>query len=412
MIENSPSAATSTNDNLVVRKKWIVRLAVLFVTIAISYLVYWFITSRHSEYCDDAYVTANIIQITPQVAGTVVSVAVNETDFVRAGDVLVTLDKANQEVALQEAEARLAQTVREVRTLYTAARGLTAAVSQHRAELQQAQADMVKAQADFVRRQPLAVTGAVSGEELQHAKTALEIAQKHVLAMTEGMKNAGEQLQGNLALTSNLTIRSHPKVLAAASEVKLAYLNLKRSEIISPIEGYVGKRNVQLGQRVAIGTPLLTIVPLKEVWVDANYKEAQLRRIRIGQTVSLTADIYGTKVSYDAHVIGIGSGTGSAFALLPAQNATGNWIKVVQRVPVRIAFDPSEVAAHPLRVGMSMESTVDTSSSGTRVLSDVTTPSNATETNLYNTHEKASDILIQNIIIQNVGDKLTPKAHQ
>jgi len=411
MIENSPSAATSTNDNLVVRKKWIVRLAVLFVTIAISYLVYWFITSRHSEYCDDAYVTANIIQITPQVAGTVVSVAVNETDFVRAGDVLVTLDKANQEVALQEAEARLAQTVREVRTLYTSTRALTAAVSQHRAELQQAQADMVKAQADFVRRQPLAVTGAVSGEELQHAKTTLEIAQKQVLAMTEAMKNAGEQLQGNLALTSNLTIRSHPKVLAAASEVKLAYLNLKRSEIISPIEGYVGKRNVQLGQRVAIGTPLLTIVPLKEVWVDANYKEAQLRRIRIGQTVSLTADIYGTKVSYHAHVIGIGSGTGSAFALLPAQNATGNWIKVVQRVPVRIAFDPSEVAAHPLRVGMSMESTVDTSSSGTRVLSDVTTPSNATETNLYNTHEKASDILIQNIIIQNVGDKLTPKAH-
>jgi len=386
-----------------------VRLTVLFITMAISYLVYWYITSRHYEYSDDAYVAANIIQITPQVAGTVVSVAVNETDFVRAGDVLVTLDNANQAVVLQEAEARLAQMVREVRTLYTATRGLSAAVSQHRAELQQAQADMLNAQADFVRRQPLALTGAVSGEELQHAKTALEIAHKHVLALTEAMNSAGEQLQGNLALTSNLTIRTHPKVLAAATEVKLAYLNLKRSEIISPIEGYVGKRNVQLGQRVAIGAPLLTIIPLKQVWVDANYKEAQLRRIRIGQTVSMTADIYGTKVDYHARVIGIGSGTGSAFALLPAQNATGNWIKVVQRVPVRIALDPAEVAAHPLRVGMSMESTVDTSSKGTQVLADAMTPSNATETKLYKTHEKASDTLVQNIITQNIGDKLTPK---
>ncbi len=410
MSEKSPSDTTYVKGNLDQRRKWIVRLVILFITMAISYSVYWYLTSRHYEYTDDAYVAANMVQITPQVAGTVVSVAVNETDFVRAGEVLITLDSTNQEVALEEANAKLAQTVREVRAIYIATHGLTATVAQHRAELQQAQADLLNAQTDFVRRQPLVLTGAVSVEEFQHAKTALEVAHNHVLALTETMNNASEQLQGNLALTSGLTTRTHPKVISAATEVKLAYLNFKRCEIISPIEGYVGKRNVQLGQRIAIGAPLLTIIPLKKIWVDANYKEPQLRHIRIGQSVSLKADIYGEKVDYHARVIGIGSGTGSAFALLPAQNATGNWIKVVQRVPVRIALNPAEVVAHPLRVGMSVESTVDTSSTGTQVLADATMPRDATFTKLYESEGKASDALVQNIIIQNIGDKLVPKA--
>ena len=235
MSEKSPSDTTYVKGNLDQRRKWIVRLVILFITLAISYSVYWYLTSRHYEYTDDAYVAANMVQITPQVAGTVVSVAVNETDFVRAGEVLITLDSTNQEVALEEANAKLAQTVREVRAIYIATHGLTATVAQHRAELQQAQADLLNAQTDFVRRQPLVLTGAVSVEEFQHAKTALEVAHNHVLALTETMNNASEQLQGNLALTSGLTTRTHPKVISAATEVKLAYLNFKRCEIISPM---------------------------------------------------------------------------------------------------------------------------------------------------------------------------------
>jgi membrane fusion protein (multidrug efflux system) len=308
-------------------------------------------------------------------------------------------------VALDDAEAQLAQTVREVRTLYAVNNSLTATLAQHRAELAQAQVDMRNAQADLARRQPLVATGAVSQEELQHAQTAVEVARSHVAALTAALTTAQEQLLTNQALTGGIAVRNHPRVKAAAVKVQQAYLDLHRVAILAPVDGYVGKRNVQLGQRVAIGVPLLTVIPLKQIWVDANFKEAQLRHIRMGQPVALTADIYGDKVDFHGRVAGIGAGTGAAFALLPAQNATGNWIKVVQRVPVRIALDSKEVVAHPLRVGMSMEATVDLSTQDGAVLADATSPREAAQTEVYSGAAHTADALINQIIDSNLGEK-------
>jgi len=380
-------------------------LAGIFAIAAIIYTAYWYLVARNYEYSDDAYVAANIVQITPQVAGTAVAITVNETDFVKAGEVLIRLDSTNAEIALQEAQAQLAQTVREVRTLYAANSGLTSTLAQHRAELQQARADLLNAQADFNRRESLLATGAVSQEDVQHAQTALDAALNHVAASSAALNTAKEQLRGNEALTAGISVTNHPRVQAAAARVKQAYLDLKRGSILSPVDGYVGKRNVQLGQRVAIGMPLLTIIPLREIWVDANYKESQLRHIRIGQRVALTSDIYGSKVDYHGHVSGIGSGTGAAFALLPAQNATGNWIKVVQRVPVRIALDEQEVAAHPLRVGMSMEATVDLASPGTSALANAATPREENQTQVYSRDDHEVDAMVARIIAANLGKR-------
>jgi membrane fusion protein (multidrug efflux system) len=405
MSEQNKSEITQVTANSTARKKWMLVLAVIFVLAALAYLVHWYIHGRHFEYSDDAYVSANIVQITPQVAGTVVAIAVNETDFVRAGEVLVTLDSTNAQVALDDAEAQLAQTVREVRTLYAVNNSLTATLAQHRAELAQAQVDMRNAQADLARRQPLVATGAVSQEELQHAQTAVEVARSHVAALTAALTTAQEQLLTNQALTGGIAVRNHPRVKAAAVKVQQAYLDLHRVAILAPVDGYVGKRNVQLGQRVAIGVPLLTVIPLKQIWVDANFKEAQLRHIRMGQPVALTADIYGDKVDFHGRVAGIGAGTGAAFALLPAQNATGNWIKVVQRVPVRIALDSKEVVAHPLRVGMSMEATVDLSTQDGAVLADATSPREAAQTEVYSGAAHTADALINQIIDSNLGEK-------
>lgn len=403
MSESAPDSSLPTNGNQTKRKKWMMALAGIFAIVAILYTAYWYLVARNYEYSDDAYVAANIVQITPQVAGTAVAITVNETDFVKAGEVLIKLDSTNAEIALQEAQAQLAQTVREVRTLYAASSGLTSTLAQHRAELQQARVDLLNAQADFKRRESLLATGAVSREDVQHAQTALDAALNHVAASSAALKTAKEQLRGNEALISGISVLNHPRVQAAAARVKQAYLDLKRGSILSPVDGYVGKRNVQLGERVAIGMPLLTIIPLKEIWVDANYKESQLRHIRIGQRVALTSDIYGSKVDYHGHVSGIGSGTGAAFALLPAQNATGNWIKVVQRVPVRIALDKQEVDAHPLRVGMSMEATVDLASPGTSALANAATPREENQTHVYSRNDPEVDAMVARIIAANLG---------
>ncbi len=387
------------------RKKWMLILVAVCVLAAIAYGVHWYILGRHFEYADDAYVAANIVQITPQVAGTVVAIGANETDYVNAGETLARLDGTNAQMTLQAVQAQLAQTVREVRTLYTGNGSLAAAVNQHRAELGQAQADLAGAQTDWVRRQKLAGTGAVSQEELQHAQTALENARSRVMVAAAQVSAAQEQLRSNQVLTAGTTVRDHPRVQAAAAKVRQAYLDLKRDAILAPVDGYIGKRGVQLGQRVAVGTPLMTIIPLSQVWVDANFKETQLRKMRIGQPVKLTADLYGSSVVYHGHVLGMGAGTGAAFALLPAQNATGNWIKVVQRIPVRIALDPKEVAAHPLRVGLSMETTVDVSNQGGAVLATTPPGRMVAETAVYGDFDHAADTLVNQIISNNLGSK-------
>src|SRR3569623_46750 len=327
------------------RKKILLTIALIFLLAAIGYGVYWLLFARFVEATDDAYVQGNVVQITPQVAGTVSKILVDDTDVVKAGQPLVMLDPSDADVALAQAEAQLAQTVREVRTLYASQAQASANVAQRRAEL-------VKSQDDLKRRKNLAGTGAVSGEEIRHAELAVQAAQAAVAA-------AQEQLASGRALTEGTTVEQHPNVKRAAARVQEAMLAKQRTTIYAPVGGQVAKRNVQVGQRLNPGAPLMAIVPLDQLWIDANFKESQLRVMRIGQPVTLIADLYGGKVKYDGKVVGLAAGTGSAFALLPAQNATGNWIKVVQRVPVRIAIDPKQLAAHPLRIGLSVQADVD-----------------------------------------------------
>jgi len=285
------------------------------------------------------------VQITPQISGTVVAIGADDTQFVKAGQTLVRLDQADARIALEQSEAELARAVRDVRNLF-------ATSAQLAAEVETRQTDLAAAQSDLERRQHLAVTGAISGEELQHARDAVKVAQS-------GLAAARQQLAANRARVDGTTLEEHPQVRDAAAAVRNAYLTLARTELPAPVSGLVARRNVQLGQRVSPGTPLMAVVPLDQVWVDANFKEPQLARMRVGQPVRVTADLYGPRIVYHGTVAGFGAGTGAAFALLPAQNATGNWIKIVQRVPVRIALDPHEIAVHPLQIGLSMRAEVE-----------------------------------------------------
>jgi membrane fusion protein (multidrug efflux system) len=356
--------------------------------VAIGYTLYWAQVLRYHQGTDDAYVGGNVVQITPQISGTVIGIGADDTQFVKAGQPLVRLDQADAKVALDQAEAQLARTVRDVRNLYATSSQLEAAV-------QARQTDLDAAQKDLTRRQQLGSTGAISGEELQHARDAVRGAQANLLA-------AQQQLAATRARVDNTTLADHPQVQDAAAAVRNAYLTLSRTELPAPVSGFVARRNVQLGQRVGPGAALMAVVPLDQVWVDANFKEPQLTRMRVGQPVKLTADLYGTKIVYHGTVAGFGAGTGSAFSLLPAQNATGNWIKIVQRVPVRISLDPAEVAQHPLQIGLSMKADVDVSrvTDGSR-LPQLASNATAWSTDVYGTGNAQADARVHSIIAAN-----------
>lgn len=332
------------------RRGALLLLLFVFVAAGASAAAWWHFVGRWYESTDNAYVAGNVVQITPQIAGSVVSIAVEDTERVQAGQVLVRLDAADARVALAQAEAQLAQTVREVRTLYARNGSLEALEAQRRSEL-------LRAEEDLARRSPLAASGAVSREDVEHARSAVESGRAALTA-------AREDLATNRVRTDGTSVGSHPSVAAAAAKVREAFLALQRTEIVAPVSGYVAKRAVQLGQRVSPGAVLMAVVPLEGVWVDANFKEVQLRDMRIGQPVKLHADLYGGKVEYRGTVAGLAAGTGGAFALLPAQNATGNWIKVVQRLPVRIALEPGQLEKHPLLVGLSMRVRVEVRDTG------------------------------------------------
>jgi membrane fusion protein (multidrug efflux system) len=321
-------------------------LGVCILIGAIAFGIWYFLVSRWYEHTDDAYVNGNVVQITPQITGTVVSIGADDGDLVKQGDVLVTLDKADADVALENAAANLANTVRKVRGLYSTVSGAQADVAVRQVALQ-------KARADYDRRVNLASSGAISAEELSHARDALTAAES-------SLTTAQQQLQTNKVLVDDTIVSSHPDVKAAAAQYRAAYLTEVRTTMVAPVTGYVAKRTVQVGQRVQPGAPLMAVVPLHEVWIDANFKETQLTHMRIGQPVEVTSDVYGHAVKYNGKVLELGVGTGGAFALLPAQNATGNWIKIVQRIPVRVVFtDPKQLDQHPLRIGMSLNTTVD-----------------------------------------------------
>ncbi|MGZ5790568.1 MAG: HlyD family secretion protein [Burkholderiaceae bacterium] len=361
-LQNNAAPATAPQKNGK-RKKILLTLAIFFSVIAITYGFYWLFFSRFAEETENAYVQGNVVQITPQIAGTVTKIYVDDTDVVKPGQPLIGFDTADANVALAQAEAQLAQTVREVRTLY-------ASQAQSGANLSLREAELARAQDDLARRKALAGTGAVSGEEIRHAELAVSTAQAAVSV-------AKEQLTSGRALTEGTTVTQHPNVQRAAAHVEEVMLTQARSTLYAPVGGEIAKRNAQVGQRINPGAPVMAIVPLDQLWVDANFKEAQLRDMRVGQPVKLTADLYGSKVKYDGKVVGMGAGTGSAFALLPAQNATGNWIKVVQRLPVRIALDPKQLTEHPLRIGLSMTVEVNLHDQSGAQVSTNTTNANA-----------------------------------
>jgi membrane fusion protein (multidrug efflux system) len=385
------------------RKKALLSIAAVVVVAGLGWGAYEWLVASHYESTDNAYVQGNVVQITPQIGGTVVSVYADDTDYVKSGQPLVQLDPADARVALDQAEANLAQTVRQVRTLYANNGSLAAQVSLREADVVKARSDVERANDDLNRRSALVGNGAVSKEELNHAQTSLQNAKSALAAAEAAVVAAREQLASNQAQTEGTSVEQHPSVQAAAAKVREAWLATQRAALPAPVEGYVAKRTVQVGQRVAPGAPLMSIIPLQQVWVDANFKEGQLRKIRIGQPVTLTADVYGKKVEYHGKVEGLGAGTGSAFALLPAQNATGNWIKVVQRVPVRVALDPKEIQQNPLRVGLSMDAEVDVSKQDGKALAEAPRAAPVAQTTVFNVLDKGADAEVQRVIAANLG---------
>jgi membrane fusion protein (multidrug efflux system) len=385
------------------RKKALTAVAAAVVVAGIAYGAYWALVLNHFESTDNAYVQGNVVQLTPQISGTVVAINADDTDHVKAGQLLVKLDPADAQVALDQAEAQLAQTVREVRTLYANNSTLKAQIALREADLARAQSDEVRAQDDVSRRLPLVATGAVGKEEFNHSTSSLSAAKSSVVAAQSAVVAAREQLSSNQTLTDGTAVDQHPNVLRAAARVREAYLAMRRADLLAPVDGYVAKRSVQLGQRVQAGAPLMSVIALNQVWVEANFKESQLKNLRIGQPVTLEADVYGKKVEYNGKIEGLGAGTGSAFSLLPAQNATGNWIKVVQRVPVRIALEPKELVDHPLRVGLSMDAKVDISKTDGSMLADGSRVSTIAQTNVFYDNNSAADAEVRKIIAANGG---------
>lgn len=358
---------------------------------AVAYGAYYYSVAQFVEETDDAYVNGNLVQLNAQIGGTVVAINADDTQLVTAGASMVRLDPADTRIELTRSEAALAQTVQQVSTLYVNNSVLKAQISQRQAEL-------ARAEEDLKRRQSADQAGAVAAEDLAHARDAVK-------ERKAALQTAEQQLAANRAQTGASSVAEHPNVLAAAARVRADYLAYARVNVPAPVTGFVAKRSVQLGQRVAAGAPLMAVVPLDGVWVDANFKESQLKAVHLGQPVELRADLYGSDVRYHGKVIGFSAGTGSAFSVLPAQNATGNWIKVVQRLPVRIALDPAELRAHPLRIGLSMQVEIDTHERKGSQLGAA--PGGAFQTHVFDGYTQEAEADIAGIIARS---QVNPKA--
>ncbi len=316
------------------------------MTVGIGWVLLEHFVFSLREKTDDAYIVGNQVGVSSEVPGTVVEVFARNTSRVEAGQILVRLDDTDAKQALARAAAQLGETVRQVRMQQAQAVQYDASVAER--ELQ-----LTRAQADLAKREPLLAEQAVAGEEVRHAREAVQMAEA-------ALRQARQQAAAAHALVAGVSLEQNPTVQAASTAYQDAWLALRRTQVVAPVGGFVALRSVQLGQRVAPGERLLTIIPLSDVWLEANFKEAQVRNLRLGQPVKITSDLYGGSVVFHGHVIGLSAGTGSAFSLLPPQNASGNWIKIVQRLPVKVALDPQELKEHPLRIGLSITATVDT----------------------------------------------------
>ena len=362
----------------------------LFLLIGLAWAAYWFLYARFHETTENAYVSGNMVMVNAQTVGTVEAIMADENQEIKAGQVLIKLNPTDAQVALSQAQAQLAQATRQIQNAFNNAGVANAQLSQATSAVRTAQ-DAVN------RRAKLVPTGAVSKEEYDQALNALKQAQAAYKTANEQNKTASAQIAGTTTL-------NHPAIEAAKAAFRSAYINNKRLAVLAPIDGVVAKRSVQVGQQISPGVPLMTIVAANQVWVEANYKETQLANLRVGQPVELEADVYGSSVKFKGTVQGIGIGTGSSFSVLPAQNATGNWIKIVQRVPVRVNLDPEQLKQHPLRVGMSMHVSVDTNDRNGAVLGAVTgtqAPANL-QTNVYAQDEAEANQVADQIIQQNL----------
>jgi membrane fusion protein (multidrug efflux system) len=342
----APAAATTNGNGNGKRRRIMLVLATIFLTLGAAWVLLDVLVLSKREKTDDAYVVGNQVGVSAEVGGTVVEVFARNTSRVESGQVLMKLDDTDARQQLARAAAQLAQTVRQVRMQQAQAVQYDAGITER--ELQ-----LARARADLEKREPLLAQQAISGEEVRHAREAVQLAEA-------GLAQVRQQSAAARALVAGVSLEQNPAVQAASTAYQDAWLALHRTTVVAPVGGYVAQRSVQLGQHVAPGERLLTIIPLADVWLEANFKEAQLRHLRLGQPATVVADLYGSDVEFHGHVIGLSAGTGAAFSLLPPQNASGNWIKVVQRVPVKIALDPQELAQHPLRVGLSTTTTVDT----------------------------------------------------
>jgi membrane fusion protein (multidrug efflux system) len=382
-----PSGPPSTSK----RKPLLLALMLVFLVAGGAAAWHWWAVGQYRETTDNAYVGGNVVQITPRSAGTVVAIYADEMDPVQQGHPLVALEDADARAVLDQAKAELAEAVRR-------AAQLVAQSKQQRAVITQREKELALAKDTERRREALAGQKLAPEEEAQHAKISTEIA-------VANLEVARRELATTEALIQNTSVARQPAVLRAEAQLRNAYLVWARTRIPAPVSGFIAKRSVQLGQRVEPGDALMALVPIDQLWVDANFKEDQLANLRLGQPVTLTADLYGDGVVFHGTVQGIAMGTGSAFALLPAQNASGNWIKVVQRVPVRIALDRNELRQHPLRLGLSMRVAVDTHERGGAVL--VSAPPAPLKTPVYDEADEAVDKMIDAIVAANANP---PKA--
>jgi len=381
-----PAVETSDNGK---RRRILLRIAAVFIVIGVLWALYWLLVLTKRERTDDAYVNGNKVVISAQVPGTVVSVLTDDTQLVQAGQVLVRLDPVDAQISLARSASALAQAVRQVRQATSTAEQYDSLIATRKIELARAQADLAK-------REPLLAANAIAPEEVRHARESVDLAKA---ALTQAVRQAN----ASHALVDGTQVQNNPAVLEAKSAFRDAWIAAQRNAVVAPVTGYVAERSVQLGQHIQAGQALMTVIPLHALWVDANFKEVQLRNLRIGQPVEVRSDLYGGAFIFHGRVTGMSAGTGAAFALLPPQNASGNWIKVVQRVPVRIEIDDRELAKSPLRVGLSATVTVDTTNRDGPVLAGKAADRPVGETAVYSQDLQRANAEAEAIVSRNLG---------
>ena len=387
MSDQQTDTPTSLNNKSQQRKKGLSIFILLLLLIAIGSAAYWFFFIKGFEETEDAYVSGNQVMVSAQVAGNISKINVDNMDPVQAGDVLLELDDTNAKLSFEQAKSNLANAVRQISQLNYTVKQLKSAVRANEITLAQAQGNLN-------RRIQLVKDGAIDKESFQHAKEAVELAKANLMI-------SQNQLEANQALLLDGPLSEQPQIQSAVSNLKQAWLNLERTKIRSPIKGYVARRNAQVGQAVSVGGALMAVVTTDQMWLDANFKETQLTHMRIGQPVEIHFDLYGKDKTFNGKVVGIEMGTGSAFSLLPTQNATGNWIKVVQRVPVRIQLDPQQLTENPLRIGLSATVKVNVSDSQGETLRNQAPSTTLYSTNVLQYDESAVNNLIESIIRDN-----------